>query len=356
MRRACSTIRRRARCGGRDIKKWPHLIWKRGQPEFYPIDQSRMRSAPGALRQSPCQWPAALRDAIAAAGRPAGVDVEKLGKSALRRRRAARPAAVGDRAARAVWTRSGRGIARGITLVMQCAERNLAIVEEVLARYPVDGFELQLNYCPYYFHPDEIAAGDGDYDRAGVGAGLCGYKKERSGTRIGPARARQIWMDAGAVGLEPLEWMRQGIVDAIVPEASGAAGSVGGISAPSSKRHTGRRVGSCRRYRVGSTATGSARGRSKWCGAGACNYWAQGVDGLYIAHWFGCWPYKADFYQKLREVPLPRDNGGQGQDLSNPQRGQARRHRRRLRRMSLIRYPLSWAKGQALQVGFARER
>ena len=37
----------------------------------------------------------------------------------------------------------------------------------------------------------------------------------------------------------------------------------------------------------------------------ACNYWAQGVDGLYLAHWFGNWPYQASFYEKLRELPYP---------------------------------------------------
>jgi len=39
--------------------------------------------------------------------------------------------------------------------------------------------------------------------------------------------------------------------------------------------------------------------------AAACNYWAQGIDGLYLAHWFGNWPYQASFYQKLRELPYP---------------------------------------------------
>ena len=37
----------------------------------------------------------------------------------------------------------------------------------------------------------------------------------------------------------------------------------------------------------------------------ATNYWAQGVDGLCLAHWFNLWPYEADFYQKLRELPHP---------------------------------------------------
>ena len=39
--------------------------------------------------------------------------------------------------------------------------------------------------------------------------------------------------------------------------------------------------------------------------AAACNYWDQGVDGLYLAHWFSNWPYRGDFYEKLRELPYP---------------------------------------------------
>ena len=39
--------------------------------------------------------------------------------------------------------------------------------------------------------------------------------------------------------------------------------------------------------------------------AAVCNYWAQGVDGLYLAHWFSYWPYEAPFYEKLRELPHP---------------------------------------------------
>ena len=49
--------------------------------------------------------------------------------------------------------------------------------------------------------------------------------------------------------------------------------------------------------------------------ATACNYWAQGVDGLYLAHWFGNWPYQADFYEKLRELPHPEVMASQGQIL-----------------------------------------
>lgn len=36
----------------------------------------------------------------------------------------------------------------------------------------------------------------------------------------------------------------------------------------------------------------------------ACNLWAQGVDGLYLSSWYD-WPRKANYYEKLREVPFP---------------------------------------------------
>ena len=38
-------------------------------------------------------------------------------------------------------------------------EERFALIEETLNNYPIDGFELQLNYTPYYFHPDEVEAG-----------------------------------------------------------------------------------------------------------------------------------------------------------------------------------------------------
>ena len=65
-------------------------------------------------------------------------------------------------------------------------ERNLAIVAQVLERDPVDGFELQLNYCPIIF------ARDGDYDR--IGRVLQAIRQ-----RVGPARAGESgWMPGGS--------------------------------------------------------------------------------------------------------------------------------------------------------------
>ena len=38
-------------------------------------------------------------------------------------------------------------------------DERFALIAETLKKYPVDGFELQMNYQPYYFHPDEVDAG-----------------------------------------------------------------------------------------------------------------------------------------------------------------------------------------------------
>ena len=48
-----------------------------------------------------------------------------------------------------------------------------------------------------------------------------------------------------------------------------------------------------------------ANGTIEHMRAVACNYWAQGVDGLYLSQWFTVWPYDANFYEQLREVGHP---------------------------------------------------
>ena len=54
----------------------------------------------------------------------------------------------------------------------------------------------------------------------------------------------------------------------------------------------------------------------------ACNYWAQGVGGLYLSQWFAGanWPYQPPFYEQLREVAYPKAHGPQGQVLHGPPR------------------------------------
>ncbi len=286
---------------GRDIVKWPHLIWKRANQNFIRLikdghdplkvlcdkahknglllyamllpqqgPRERMLQGWENPRFADDDWQRDLQPLEI--GNKGGVDLEWPGFRAL------------DFA------------------YSEVRERNLGIVEEVLAGYPVDGFELQLNYCPYYFHPDEVEAGLGVMTEW-IGQVYAAIKKSD------PQRELVLRVPADvdgcrAVGLEPLEWMRQGIVDAIVPEASGAANPSADFRMfVAAANGTDCRVLPALQSRVDSDRVGE--GTIEMVRAGASNFWAQGIDGLYIAHWFGCWPYGADFYEKLREVPYP---------------------------------------------------
>ena len=57
------------------------------------------------------------------------------------------------------------------------------LIEETLNEYPVDGFELQLNNYPRYFHPDEVEAGIGGHDRLDR-ASARSSQKEWGGSRV----------------------------------------------------------------------------------------------------------------------------------------------------------------------------
>ena len=176
------------------------------------------------------------------------------------------------------------------------------MIEEVAANYPVDGFELQLNYTPWYFHPDETEAA------RPVMTEWIGQVREAVKAR-GGGRELAVHVPADvegglAVGLEPLEWMRRGLVDAVIPEASGMADPSADFTPfVEAARGTSCRVIAAIQNRVNSDRIGE--GTIEMMRAGACNFWAQGIDGLYLAHWFGSWPYQAEFYEKLREIADP---------------------------------------------------
>ena len=184
-------------------------------------------------------------------------------------------------------------------------QERFALVEETLKKYPVDGFELQLNYTPYYFHPDEIEPGReimtqwiGQVYRAVKESG----NQRELAIRI-PASVAGCWQ----VGLDVKAWIDQGVVDVLIgqtfsgPELHNCAADFSQLvkAAQGSKC----RVHAAVQSHIDSDRLGEAS--IEMVRAAACNSWAQGVDGLYLAHWFGNWPYKADFYQKLRELPYP---------------------------------------------------
>jgi hypothetical protein len=184
------------------------------------------------------------------------------------------------------------------------AER-LALIEETLQNYAIDGFELQFNYTPYYFHPDQVEEGCQI---------MTAWVEEvyRAVKDSGAERELVIRIPASvegclSVGMEVKSWIDKGIVDALIGQAFSGPELVD--PATDFRPLVGLAKDSdCRIYGTIQSHLDSDRlseGTIAMQRAIASNYWAQGIDGLYLAHWFNNWPYEAAFYESLRELPHP---------------------------------------------------
>ena len=180
-----------------------------------------------------------------------------------------------------------------------------SLISEVLTSYPVDGFELQLNYGLHYFHPNEVASGRGIMtawiERI--------YKAVK---QSGPERELAVRIPASIdgclrIGLDVRQWLKQGIVDVIIGQSFSNSELIDPMTdfrpLVEASRNSECRVHAALQSHLDSDRLSEAP--IEMIRAAACNYWAQGVDGLYLAHWFGNWPYGAEFYEKLRELPYP---------------------------------------------------
>ncbi|MCY3759685.1 MAG: hypothetical protein OXH50_00410 [Gemmatimonadetes bacterium] len=185
-------------------------------------------------------------------------------------------------------------------------EERFAIVEEAVNEYPVDGFELCLNYQDaLFFHPDEVEAGRTTMTDW---VGRIHEEVKRSGdNRELVVRIPLGLEDCAGIGFDPEEWIRLGIVDVIAPEPLGGAHrldpNLDFTPYLEAAAGTKTRVLAVLHARVGNDRIGD--GPIAMMRAAACNYWDQGVDGIYMAQWFQQWPYEGQFYEKLRELPHP---------------------------------------------------
>ena len=183
-----------------------------------------------------------------------------------------------------------------------------ALIEEVIRNYPIDGFELQLNYIspgPYFFHPNEVAAGRPLMTAwlKRVYEALKADDPERELVLRVPNDIDQAY----SLGLDYREWIRQGIVDVLVGETHWGRLDTMADFRPLVEAVKG---SDCRAFAAINSIVSSDRLLSatiEMTRAMACNYWQQGVDGLYLAQWFAGanWPYRADFYAQLREIDHP---------------------------------------------------
>ena len=184
-------------------------------------------------------------------------------------------------------------------------DERFALIEETLNEYPVDGFELQLNNYPRYFHPDEVEAG---IEVMTDWIGRVHEAVKRSGAdRELVIRVPSNLEDALSIGLDLETWVKRGIVDAFIGERFSAPHR---IDPNTDFRPLAALVkgSACRCIAAIHSHVDSdrlAEAPISMVRATACNYWEQGIDGLYLAQWFPHWPYQADFYERLREIPHP---------------------------------------------------
>ena len=184
-------------------------------------------------------------------------------------------------------------------------DERFALIEETLNGYHVDGFELNLNYTPYYFHPNEVEAGrdvmTGWIERVHDAVKASGTQRELAVRVPGSLDA------CDQVGLDVRRWIERGLVDVVIGQRPTGSELLDQMTdfRPLVEVAKG---SACRVHAALESFVDSDRiadGTIQMIRAAACNYWAQGIDGLYISQWFGNWPYGAEFYEKLRELPHP---------------------------------------------------
>ena len=186
-------------------------------------------------------------------------------------------------------------------------DERFAIIEETVNNYPVDGFEVNLNNLPFYFHPDEVDAGLGIMTewiaRVYEAVKKSGPDRELS------VRVPNSIEGCKSVGLDLVEWIKQGTVDVLVAQDHSYRVNPMADFRPlvGAADGTSTRVFASIQSVVGRETSGLDSAPIEMTRATACNYWDQGIDGLFLDRgWFVDWPYGASFYETLRELPHPQ--------------------------------------------------
>jgi hypothetical protein len=184
------------------------------------------------------------------------------------------------------------------------AER-FALIEEAVHRYDMDGFELDLTFCPYYFEADEVEENRHilteyvrEVRRVVVEAGTKRGRPMSLGARIFPSLETNLY-----TGFDVETWLGEGLLDFVVPNVYTDMPVDPGfpfewildLAAPSA----------CQVY----PALGVAGGTVDTYRAAAASYWHRGAHGLYLP-WFA-WPVEAEGRQILTDIGDPKKLSGQ---------------------------------------------
>ena len=185
------------------------------------------------------------------------------------------------------------------------------LILEVIKNYPIDGFELTLSYqspSPHFFHPKEVSTGRSI---------MTSWIKQIYESLKQSGRNRELAIRIPGnlktcfdLGLDVNEWIRLGIVDLLIPETYGVYWGRVDHSADyrplvRAAKGTQTRIAGVLNSMIYSDRLSNAS--IEIIRGAACNYWEQGIDGIYLNQWFqgSNWPYRSNFYEQLREISHP---------------------------------------------------
>ena len=184
-------------------------------------------------------------------------------------------------------------------------EERIALMKETFEKYDIDGFEMQLNYMPVYFHPNEVK--DGISIMNDFVGEVYHLLKSSGKNRELAIRVPGSVTGSLSIGLDVATWINEGTADVIIGQTYGNPELIDPMADFTDFVNLAKGK-DCRIHAALQSHLDSDRlseAPIEMIRATASNYWRQGIDGLYLAYWFNNWPYQASFYEKLRELPHP---------------------------------------------------
>ncbi|MDP7273901.1 MAG: hypothetical protein QF363_00370 [Planctomycetaceae bacterium] len=201
-------------------------------------------------------------------------------------------------------------------------DRKLAIITELCSRYDVDGFEMDFLRSNLFFRRGHESKGAllmnafvGEVHRLLVRLGKQRKKTLRLVVRV-PAYLPQC----REMGLDVPTWIREGLVDMVVPMAAGYLDMTADVGTfVKLARGTGCKVAGGLEYYVRGYMKPGQRGITQasiqMLRAGAASFWERGVDAIYLFNYdcHGPFPFRGEKRQALNEIHDPARLAGTDQ-------------------------------------------
>ena len=189
-------------------------------------------------------------------------------------------------------------------------DERFAILDEVMTHYPIDGLELHLAYGYPYFKPSETEA-----HLETMTAWIHRIRDRMREVSAQQHRPMELAVQVPAsiegcrsIGLDLPRWIDAGLVDLVVPVSLDRSSERLQADVPVAPFVEAAQGTPCRVYGyIGSALDNDrlAHGTLAHMRAAACAQYRQGVDGIYLAGYYGRFPYHPEDYEILREMAHP---------------------------------------------------